>query len=83
MSDDRDLAALLAKPPHVDDAGFTDRVMSALPPARRSSRLVYAIVPLTTAAASAASFAFAPAPIALAWAFVALAAAMLTAEATA
>jgi hypothetical protein len=43
------IESLLASPPHVDDAGFTDRVMSAIPRRRRASRAVYALVPLATA----------------------------------
>jgi hypothetical protein len=50
-----DLVSLLTRPAHVDDAGFTDRVMRALPPARRPSRIVYALVPGAAALGAAAT----------------------------
>jgi hypothetical protein len=72
VSPQRDLESLLATPPHVDDAGFTDRVMKALPPPRRASRAVYALVPLATAVGGAiVVFAWGPA-MAAAPLFVAL-----------
>ena len=47
------LESLLASPPHVDDAGFTDRVMARLPRRRRAPRVVYALVPAATAVGAA------------------------------
>ena len=46
------LESLLAAPPHVDDDGFTPRVMAALP-RRRAPRVVYALVPGATAVGAA------------------------------
>jgi hypothetical protein len=51
-SDREAILALLAAPAHVDDGGFGDRVMGALPP-RRRSRAVFVLVPLATTVACA------------------------------
>ena len=48
MKDDRDptnLRSLLEDSPYIDDAGFSERVVRALPRRRRASRVSYAIVP--------------------------------------
>jgi hypothetical protein len=45
MSDETEtLTSALEREPHVDDAGFTDRVMHALPPPRRRRSLGDALV---------------------------------------
>jgi hypothetical protein len=43
------LEEALARPPHLDDAGFTDRVVSRLPPRRRARALALAAGGLASA----------------------------------
>jgi hypothetical protein len=85
-NDDLDVAALLARPPHVDDAGFTDRVIEALPPRRRASRAVYGLVPAAAAvgvgvALVVSGTALASVPLLVAVATLVLASSLAAAEA--
>jgi hypothetical protein len=57
MSDRPDLRALLEDAPYIDDAGFTNRVVHALPRRQRVSMVRYAVVPVFTALACVLAFA--------------------------
>jgi hypothetical protein len=55
--DAADLRALLDAAPHVEDAGFSERVMRALPRRRRARGSPYAIVPAFTVLACGLAYA--------------------------
>ncbi|HEY7725400.1 MAG TPA: hypothetical protein VH880_08700 [Anaeromyxobacteraceae bacterium] len=65
------LEELLAGEPHLDDGGFTERVLARLPPRRRDH---WPLV-MSVSAAAAAGVAAAELPALLAWARAALSAA--------